>query len=62
MCEVISSQSSGVKSLLKRSEGRAGDGRARPHGLGLSQEEQHRRPGPAVPLESLSRAPHPGPM
>ena len=54
MCEVISSQSSGVSSLLKDSEERAGDAWARPHGLGLSEEEQHRRPGPAMGLESLS--------
>lgn len=53
MCEVISSQSSGVNSLLKDSEESAEDGRARPQGLGLSEEEQHRRPGPAVGLESL---------
>lgn len=42
MCEVISSQSSGVSSLLKDREERAGDGWARPHGPGLSEEEQHR--------------------
>lgn len=60
MCEVISSQSSGVSSLLKDREERAGDGWADHMALD-SQKRQHRTLSWAPTWASVNRGQCPGP-